>query len=312
MFLHKITNTYRFYFVALGVFVVEQIVIYFTPSLPHFLDWTQRVSIWLFYIHLAAITVYRAAIFVDHLRNHKKVKSFLDETSWRHRLDSDYSIFFELVHGFFTGLLTHLVLLSPWYFVITHFSFSLLFLPMVCLVNVWLSKKILDQTNSWYYRDHWLGHNSEFDFVYLHGSHHDAIPSGMIAVAGNGFLEGFTRYTLGYPDVFYNPLIAFFYFTLGIKMDIQLHQYIPGVFPRLPKDAHRVYQHSIHHFGKLAPYGYGIKVDQPDLPQAIIDMTKGAPESLANSIKLDEKLTGFKWDNAKHRWYLKLVDKYDN
>lgn len=134
----------------------------------------------------------------------------------------------------------------------------------------------------------------------------------MIAVSGNGFLEGFTRYTLGFPDIFYNPLVAFFLFTTGIKLDMQLHQYIPGVYPKLTRDAHQVYQHSTHHFGKLEPYGLGVKMDQPNVSSEAIKMSKGAPDSLANSIRLDEQLTGFQWENSKYKLYLKLFDKYND
>lgn len=86
------------------------------------------------------------------------------------------SIYLEMFQGYFTGILTHLILISPWYFTISHFKFSIILLPFACVANLLVSKKVIKNLNSWYYRDHWLGHNSEFDFIYLHGSHHDALP----------------------------------------------------------------------------------------------------------------------------------------
>jgi hypothetical protein len=34
------------------------------------------------------------------------------------------------------------------------------------------------------------------------------------------------------------------------------------------------------------------------------------PDELSNSIKLDEELTGFRWDNPTYRKTLSLYDKY--
>lgn len=47
------------------------------------------------------------------------------------------------------------------------------------------------------------------EFSCFHVSHHDAIPSGLIRVAGNGFLEGFTRHMLDSPVSSYNPASLF-------------------------------------------------------------------------------------------------------
>ena len=67
----------------------------------------------------------------------------------------------------------------------------------------------------------------------------------------------------------------------------------------------------MHHYGLLEPYGFAIKIDQPNIPENIvIKLLKKLPDEQRNSIKLDEQLTGFKWDNARFKWYLELVDKY--
>jgi hypothetical protein len=211
-----------------------------------------------------------------------------------------------------TGVLTHLVLIAPWYFVITHLQFSVLFLPVAVAVNLFLHVRFLKAINAWFYRDHWLGHNAEMEFLYLHGPHHDAIPSGLIAVAGNGFLEGLLRNVVGYPTPFYNPAIAFVAYTMEVQRDIDFHQFIPGVFPRLGNEFRQVGQHSTHHFGRLEPYGFGIKLDQPGFSEEFIKLFKSFPEEFSNSIHLDEVLTDFEWDNPRYRWFLEICKKYES
>ncbi len=187
--------------------------------------------------------------------------------------------------------------LRPMYFI----TLGLLLLENVLIAatpnlphhNVIVHWKWIMVYNAWFYRDHWVGHNSELEFIYLHGPHHDAIPSGMIAVSGNGFLEGITRYTLGAPTAFYNPVVSFMINMAEVAVDIKRHQYIPGVFPRLSKSFLEGFQHSIHHYGLLEPYSVGLKTDNK-----------------MNTIWLDERLTGFKWDNQIQRKILSLYDKY--
>jgi hypothetical protein len=170
--------------------------------------------------------------------------------------------------------------------------------------------KWMKAINGWFYRDHWLGHNSEFEFVFLHGTHHDAIPSAMIAVAENGLLEGFLRLAMGTPVSFYNPVVAFLMNTLEVKVDMEAHQYIPGVYPRLPMNVMEVSQHSTHHYGSIEPYSFGIKVDQPGAPEEYNKVFARLPDELKNSARLDEELTGFKWDNPTHRRTMSLYRKY--
>jgi hypothetical protein len=214
------------------------------------------------------------------------------QTPWKRAVNEKTNITLEIAHAYCTGLLTHIILIAPWYLVISYFSFSVIFLLPVCLINAVVHWKWIMVYNSWFYRDHWLGHNSELEFIYIHGTHHDAIPSGMIAVSGNGFLEGITRYTLGSPTAFYNPVISFMINMWEVKTDIKRHQYIPGVFPRLPKSYLEIFQHSTHHYGLLAPYSIGLKTET------------------MYTVRLDEELTGFKWDNQIQRTILSLYDKY--
>ena len=144
----------------------------------------------------------------------------------------------------------------------------------------------------------------------MHGPHHDAIPSGLIGVGGNGYLEGFLRYVIGVPTPFFNPFTAAFFSTIDVHQDIITHQYIPGVFPYLSKSFNTIQQHSTHHFGRLQPYGFALNFEQDGVSEQFKAQFNNLPEEFINSYKLDEKLNGFKWDNPKHKKYLELVDKY--
>ena len=312
MIAYKIQNTKPVYFFAIAVLLLENYIIHITPSLPHHVELMRNIGLWLFYIHLGGITIYRTVILVDHLRKRQKVREFLMETSWKKAFSKRDNIVLEIFHAYFTGLLAHIVTLAPWYLVITHFEFSVLALPLVLLINGFTEVWYMKLVNGWFYRDHWLGHNSELDFIYLHGTHHDAIPSGLIAVAGNGHLEGFVRYLIAFPTFFLNPIATFAFFTLMVQQDIATHQYIPGVFPKLKRKYLETAQHSTHHMGQLEPYSFGLKKDPPDEAEAGVTKKSSLAisDNLLNAIGLDEQLTGFEWDSENHRKYLRLFDKY--
>lgn len=313
MFVYKILNLRALYFVGLGVLLVENLIIALTPNLPHHSDWMRQAALVLFYLHIIGISVYRTVILVDHLRKKNLVREVLMQTPWKRVVHEKTSIVLEIFHAYLTGLLTHVVLIAPWYFVITHARFSVLLLVPVAAINVLNYTYWMGTThNRWFYRDHWLGHNSELEFVYLHGSHHDAIPSAMIAVSGNGFLEGILRHSIGTPAPFYNPIGASIVYGMEVKHDIDLHQYIPGVFPRMSREMLEVTQHSTHHYGKLEPYGLGMNINAPGATPAIQKQFAGLSDRVKNSIRLDEKLNGFVWDNPTHRQIRSLYAKYQS
>jgi hypothetical protein len=310
MFAYKLGNLRLVYFAALALLLLENAAIAATPGLPHHADSMRKAGLVLFYAHFLGITIYRTAIFVDHFRKREYVREVLMQTPWKRVINEKTNITVEVVHAYCTGLLTHIVLIAPWYLVIQHARFSLVFLPAVFVLDALIHMRWVKAVNSWFYRDHWLGHNSELEFLFLHGPHHDAIPTGMIAVAGNGFLEGFLRFTIGSPVALYNPVVSFLAHTFEVKTDIDLHQYIPGMFPRLPRRVLEVGQHSTHHYGKLEPYSFGLKLDKPELPESYKKQFARVPDELMNSLKLDEELTGFQWDNPTHQNTLSLWDKY--
>jgi hypothetical protein len=309
---YKLRNIKWPYFAALALLLLENYVISVTPQWPHHVEWMRGAALYLFYGHLALLTLYRTVILAAHLRQKRHVREVLMQTPWRHHLEKQPSVTLEIVHAYCTGLLTHLVILVPWYLVITHLRFSAVLLPVTLLAGIVVQIGFVKIINEWFYRDHWVSHNSELDFVYLHGSHHDAIPSGLIGVAGNGYLEGLLRGTLAFPTPFVSPFVAAIYYTMEVKGDIDLHQYIPGVFPKLRKDFYEVGQHSVHHFGRLEPYGFGLNLDQPHVSEKIRKQFKIFPLGLKHSIKLDERLTGYKWDNGRYRWFMSLVDRFEH
>jgi hypothetical protein len=308
---YKIGNLPVVYFFAGGLLLLENYFIYLTPGLPHHSGLLRQIAIGLFYLHFTALLIYRTVSLVDHWRKRELVREVLLQSSWRNVGTIRHNIRFEILHAYLTGILTHIILIAPWFLVITHAKFSLLLVPFICVLNARLHVRFLKVINDWFYRDHWLGHNSELEFLYLHGSHHDAIPSGLMAVAGNGLLEGLLRNLLGYPTAFYNPIWAFVAYSIEIHRDMDFHQYIPGIFPRLGAEFRAVGQHSTHHFGRLEPYGFGIKLDQPGFSPGFKAAFAPFPDEFSNSIRLDEELTQFEWDNPRHRWYLEMSRKYE-
>jgi hypothetical protein len=310
MVVYKLQNMRLAWIVAAVALLAENFLIARTPWLPHHTALMRTIAFGLFYTHLVVLTVYRTAILAAHLREQELVRAFLMETSWKAALSRQPSIAIEIVHAYCTGLLTHILLLAPWYVAIKYFNFSLVLLPLTVPLGFYIHSRFLKVVNLWFYRDHWLAHHSELEFLYLHGTHHDAIPSGLIGVSGNGYLEGVLRHTMGGPGIFYNPLTTFLIHCFDVKVDIDGHQFIPGVYPHVPMSVQLINQHSTHHFGKLEPYSLGLKLDQPDVPEELLRRARVFTKEQQNSVELDEKLTGFKWDNPRFQQYIDLYEKY--
>lgn len=315
MLLYKVQNLKPIYLLALGLLLLENYLITLTPGLPHNSEAMRKIALYLFYLHFVSLSLYRTIILIAHLRERDLVREVLVQTFWKGQVTRSPSIVLEIVHAYFTGILAHMLLIAPWYIVITHASYSAVFLGVTVVLNGVMHAKFKKKGNEWFYRDHWLGHNSELEFVYLHGAHHDAIPCGLIGVSGTGFLEGFVRHVLGHPTVFYGPVMASLVYTFEVASDIKGHQYIPGIFPKSDRVFYESTQHATHHFGRLAPYGIGLRLPAfrgTELARngAAQKRLMRIPECIGNSIRLDEELNGFVWDNAKYRKLLHLFDKY--
>jgi hypothetical protein len=310
MVIYKIRNIRPMFLAAAGILLLDQCFIALTPQLPHASELLRKIAIDFFYVHVVLLTIYRTAVLVSYLRNEGVARAVLMETSWKYVIARQPNMRLQIFHAYFTGLLAHLILIAPWYVVLTHCRYSIITLPIVVVLNFMVFRQYMRTYNFWFYRDHWLGHNSELEFLYLHGPHHDAIPCGLIGVSGNGFLEGLFRHSLGNPMAMYGPLAAFFLYTFEVLTDINSHQYIPGVFPTMPRKFHEHAQHSTHHYGRLEPYGVGLRVDQPGGLGENKLLKMLYPPEVRTSYLLDEQLTDFAWDNPRHRRFLELVDKY--
>ena len=308
LLLYKLTNIKPWYLVALALIVAESLLVSFTPELPHHTERLRQIAGYLFLLHLFLLTSYRTVILVAHLRKADHVERVLAETAWK-RFTAGRPIRLEIMHAYFTGLLAHVLLVAPWFLVLSLANYSLIFAPVFLAANVVVHLSFMKSYGDWFYRDHWLGHNSELDFLYLHGPHHDAIPSGLIGVSGNGFLEGTLRHTFGNPTAFYNPLLAFLLHSVEVQQDIEKHQFIPGVYPRLPRSFHESAQHSVHHYGSLEPYSIGLREEAP--AEAEEGLFTLFPRALTNSIEVDERLNGYRWDNPKYRRFMDLYDRYE-
>jgi hypothetical protein len=309
MLIYKLQNLRPMHLLAALVLLLDQALIAQTPGWPHASEMLRSIAIDLFYAHIIIITIYRTIILAAHLRQRELVRAVLMDTTWKNVLVKQPNIALQIWHAYFTGLLTHLILVAPWYWVMTHCRYSIITLPIILVINFMVFRQYMRTYNGWFYRDHWLGHNSELEFLYLHGSHHDAIPCGLIGVSGNGFLEGAFRHMLGNPMALYGPVAAFLLYTIEVVIDINSHQYIPGVFPKMPRKFHEHAQHSTHHYGRLEPYGVGLRVDRPG---GLLGK-KGSllyPKEMRTSYLLDVELSDFEWENVRYRRFLELFDKY--
>jgi hypothetical protein len=117
---------------------------------------------------------------------------------------------------------------------------------------------------------------------------------------------------LGSPVSFYNLIIAFLANTLEVTTDINGHQFIPGIYPKQSKDYMQITQHGTHHYGRMESYGFAMHVDHHDTPENLKQKYGKFPDEIKNSVRLDEQLTDFEWDNPTHRILVALFDKYQN
>ena len=146
MVLYRLQNLTVWYFLAIGLLLLENYLITLTPALPHQSEWMRIAALGLFYLSFGAIFIYRTRILLSHLKRRAMVKEFLLQTTWKAALTRQPNISFEIAHAYATGLLAHLLLVTPWYLVITHANFSLVFLP-VTMAHHLLSHNDTDEMN---------------------------------------------------------------------------------------------------------------------------------------------------------------------
>lgn len=307
---YKLRNIRAYWVIGLVVLAAENLFVYLTPELSHRTDLMRTLAMWAFYLHFFGITLYRTIILVAHLRKTELVREVLMQTSWRKSINEKTNMTWEVFHAYFTGVLSHLLMISPIYIVIQYSNFSVWAIPVVIVLNIVNHYVWLKNFNDWSYRNHWLGHNSDFEFIYLHGPHHDAIPSGLLGVSECANLEGYVRHVVGSSLPFYCPFFSLLVFTVDVKSDIDMHQYIPGIFPKMSIDDLSVIHHATHHYGRLEPYGFGVKFDMPNVSDEYKKKYRYIPDEVKNSLLLDETLTGYRWDNPTYQRILELYGKY--
>src|SRR5947209_2277922 len=126
MFAYKLQNLKPVYFMALGLLLLENLAIAATPNLPHHVEGMRKVALYLFYAHFLAITLYRTAILIDHLIKRELVREILMKTAWQRVIKQNTTITLEIIHAYCIGVLTHIVLIAPWYLVIIYAKFSVI------------------------------------------------------------------------------------------------------------------------------------------------------------------------------------------
>ena len=77
MVVYKLQNLKLIYFTAIGLLLLENILIAATPNLPHHVELTRKVALYLFYIHFIFITAFRTVILADHLAKKELVREVL-------------------------------------------------------------------------------------------------------------------------------------------------------------------------------------------------------------------------------------------
>src|SRR5262245_48679328 len=109
MFLYKLQNLKPVYFIALGLLLLDNVLIAVTPNLPHHVALMRTIALYLFYLHFIAITLYRSVILVAHLAKKGLVREVLRQSPWRKIVREKTNITLEIVHAYCTGILTHII-----------------------------------------------------------------------------------------------------------------------------------------------------------------------------------------------------------
>lgn len=258
---------------------------------------------WLFWLSFWLITTVRLVFFGHHLWRRRFVDSYLRQTTWKGTLEQvrrlatiacvtqlattahagacverhtclclQTSISVELVHALCTGIMTHLALVAPWYFLIANRQVHAALFPFHILIDRYVDRSFYGSElfDRWYYRDHWLGHHRECDFVYLHGPHHDAIPVSFMSSAETGMLEAPIRSILGHPDIYFHPFYACYFITRTTIEVMVGHQYVPGVWPYASTVVNMGIHHYEHHMRSLKPYS-GAMTGQNDCKRPTLE-----------------------------------------
>jgi hypothetical protein len=259
-----------------------------------------------FYINFIGLTLFRTVILLAHLKKYAFIQSFLTASPWSSQLKNVH-IIYHIIQSYIIGVLGHLGLffgpLIFWYLTTPTYirEFALLiFYVIFQIIYFWIyySKKGFTKFNypvnfdsyaKWYEINHTRGHASRFYFTVFHGTHHDTIPSGLLATTGTGLIESIHRSLVRLHFLQSASLFLTVKTIPTIFMDVVAHQYIPGVFPYAKTGVKVKSHHSIHHYLSLLPLSISA------LPYIQTDIDNG-----------------YDLANPKAKWFAQAVVKYEN
>jgi hypothetical protein len=224
-------------------------------------------------LQLYVLALFRCAALAFHIREAKKVEQVMRSSSWRHFLNLNCSINIHIVHAALTGWCSQMMTVAPFFLLASWKRPIWSFVVLFCMEN-FLSISFIDDTKM-FYAVHYREHHSSGLFTLFHGSHHDAIPSGLLSGGTEvGFVEGFCQgllhcHPLKCPTSLWDVGINFY-------KNILYHHYIPGVFPYSQLIVAEEVHHVVHHYMHLVPYvGFPGKVGH----QIDIDIDNYNPEN---------------------------------
>eukprot|EP00035_Acanthoeca_spectabilis_P011367 m.199895 g.199895 ORF g.199895 m.199895 type:complete len:395 (-) comp15325_c0_seq10:164-1348(-) len=231
MLYYKIDNARTPLLVSAAGFVVEQLVIVSTPMWEHNVPRFRETLLAIFTATFCIVTVIRSLVLAAHIYQQDQLFDFLESSPWKKVLGRSgwWMRYVHLLHAFVTGIQCHILAVAPLYLLIYYGQHSMVLLPLrACFDVVIYGWWLRTHWNDWLYRDHWISHHDELEFVYLHGPHHDALPISLMAAHDTGMLEGFLRFSLGLPEAFAAPLLSVPLRGFQVLADMVFHQYVPG------------------------------------------------------------------------------------
>lgn len=253
-----------------------------------------------FLVTFMGITTFRTAILIAHLRRAAHVREVLESSPWKHEMRG-LGVIHHILQAYVTGLISHACYLIPalifWRLTApTYAREAVLLLDAVlvlgfrsvrhgfptALQQTLVRAEVIDALTS----AHTADHKSRFNFAVLHGHHHDAIPSALMAAGESGFVESIDR------GISYLTFLGSAIWTLCINAlmtaaNMVGHQYIPGVYPYSKYTVQTKLHHVVHHYGSLRPLGLG------GLPSYVGDVRDGYDPT-----------------NGKVRWFLEVAAKH--
>jgi hypothetical protein len=247
----------------------------------------------IFLTTFALVTAFRTVALVHHLQRRAHIAAFLAASPYR-TFTRGVSTTVLIVHAYVTGVLSQIggVLPSLIFAQLTQPTYlrELVAAAIGWLIVVVCRIDTVKAFNRWFAGDHARAHTSRFWFTVFHGTHHDAIPSGLIGGAGgNGFLEGVHRSIACFWFLQGGVLFLGIFGPIGVVHDMMVHQYIPGVFPFCRNVLVARAHHALHHFFTLEP------------------LSVGSQRALEEDVR-----NGYRMDNPKARWFAEVAAKHED